>query len=55
MTIMQMIELIGELSINLKSAIDNNDEISEDERLYLNGLCAGLKLASETVKGKMAE
>ena len=55
MTVKQMIELIGELSVNIKSAIDNNEEISENERLYLDGLCEGLKLASDTVRGKMTE
>lgn len=55
MTAKQMIDLIGELSANLKSAVDGNEEIGEGERAYLNGICAGLKLASDTIRGKMNE
>ena len=53
MTAMEMTDLIGELTVNLKSATDSNDELSEDERTYLDGLCAGLKLASETIRSAM--
>ena len=38
MTAKQMVELIGELSVNLKSVTDNNEELSEAERKYLYGL-----------------
>ena len=50
MTPTDTINLIGELSVNLKSATDNNEELSEAERKYLYGLSAGLKLATDTIK-----
>jgi len=53
MTPTDTINLIGELSVNLKSATDNNEELSEKERTYLDGLVAGLKLASETIRSAM--
>lgn len=53
MTAIEMSDLICELTVNLKSATDSNDELSEDEQIYLNGLCAGLKLASETIRSAM--
>ena len=53
MTPTDTINLIGELSVNLKSVTDNNKELSEAERKYLYGLSAGLKLASETIRSAM--
>ncbi len=50
MTAKQMIELIGELSVNLKSVTDNNKELSEAERKYLYGISVGLKLATDTIR-----
>jgi len=53
MTAIEMSDLICELTVNLKSATDNNEELSEKERTYLDGLVAGLKLASETIRSAM--
>ena len=53
MTAIEMSNLICELTVNLKSATDNNEELSEKERTYLDGLVAGLKLASETIRSAM--
>lgn len=50
MTTTETIDLISELSVNLKSATDNDDDLKETDRVYLNGLCAGLKLASDTIR-----
>lgn len=50
MTTTETINLISELSINLKSATDNNEELSEAERKYLYGLSAGMKLATDTIR-----
>jgi len=50
MTTIETINLISELSTNLKSATDNDDDMKEADRVYLNGLCAGLKLASDTIR-----
>ena len=50
MTPTDTINLIGELSVNLKSTTDNNEELSEKERTYLDGLIAGLKLATDTIR-----
>ena len=53
MTAIETINLISELSTNLKSATDNDDDLKESDRVYLNGLCAGLKLASDTIRNVM--
>lgn len=53
MTAIETSDLICKLTVNLKTAMDSNDELSEDERIYLDGLCAGLKLASETIRSAM--
>ena len=53
MTTTETINLISELSTNLKSATDNDDDLKESDRVYLNGLCAGLKLASDTIRNVM--
>jgi len=53
MTAIETANLISELTVNLKSATDNNEELSEKERTYLDGLVAGLKLASETIRSAM--
>ena len=50
MTPIETINLISELSANLKSATDNDDDLKESDRVYLNGLCAWLKLASDTIR-----
>ncbi len=50
MTAIEMSDLICELTVNLKSATDNNEELSEKERTYLDGLVAGLKLATDTIR-----
>lgn len=53
MTTTETINIISELSVNLKSATDNDDDMKEADRVYLNGLCAGLKLASDTIRKSM--
>ena len=53
MTASQMIELICRLSEKLKSVIDTNEELTDNEKIHLDGLRAGLKLAAEMIGKEM--